>query len=79
MHIGLDRRHKGGGELCPRLRLEAVQQAAQEFNLLDREARFAVDQRQAITSQILQVVAYQPAQLPGVRHLGANLQEQAFP
>ena len=55
-----------------------MQLVAQLFDLGDREAGFPLDERQAIAGHVFEMVAHEPAQLPGARGVGADLEEQAL-
>ena len=78
VHVGLDRGHDRRDERRPRLGLEVVELPAQGLDLLDAEARLPLDEREPIGGEVLEVVGHEPAQLPPVGHVGADLEEQAL-
>ena len=78
IHVGLHRHDDRRAEDRARLRLERMQLLAELLDLLDREARLPLDHRESVPRQIFQVTRHKSPQVPGVRRVVADLEQQAL-
>ena len=78
IHVRLHRHDDRRREDRPWLRLERVELEAKLLDLLDRTAGLPLDQGKPIGGQVFQMVAHQPPQISGIRHVVPDLQQEAL-